>query len=96
MQGIKLFWSNIFLPLITAIATCSSAASISVNLTATKKMRVPSEIYETVIPLGSLIHKDGSVIGSVFKIAFLFGIFHLNFSGISILLTALGRILISR
>lgn len=88
-QGIKVFWRNVFLPTATAIATCSSAASIPANLMATKKMGVPDEICETVIPLGSLIHKDGSVIGGVFKIAFLFGIFHLDFSGTGVMLTAL-------
>ncbi len=90
MPAVKLFWAHIFLPAITAIATCSSAASIPANLVATKKMRVTPEIYETIIPLGSIIHKDGSVMGGVFKIAFLFGIFHLPFSGTTILLTALG------
>ncbi|MFI4963069.1 MAG: dicarboxylate/amino acid:cation symporter [Legionellales bacterium] len=88
--GVRLFWGNVFLPAITSIATCSSAASIPANLLATKAMRVSPEIYETAIPLGSLIHKDGSVIGGVFKIAFLFGIFQLPFSGLPILLTALG------
>ncbi|HHF7373505.1 dicarboxylate/amino acid:cation symporter [Legionella bozemanae] len=90
IQGIKLFWNSIFLPVVTSIATCSSAASLPANLIAAKKMRVPPEIYETVIPLGTIIHKDGSVIGGVFKIAFLFGIFHLNFSSLGVLLTALG------
>ncbi len=89
-QGVKLFWSNIFLPGITSVATCSSAASIPANLIAAKKMRVAPEIYETVIPLGTIIHKDGSVMGGVFKIAFLFGIFQLDFSGSSVLLPALG------
>lgn len=89
-QGVKLFWTNIFLPAITAIATCSSAASIPANLIATQKMKVAPEIYETVIPLGTIIHKDGSVIGGMFKIAFLFGIFHLNFSSMPVLLSALG------
>lgn len=89
-RGIKIFWTNVFLPMITAIATCSSAASIPANLSAAKKMGVPPEIYETAIPLGSIIHKDGSVLGGMFKIAFLFGIFHLNFSGIPVLLTAVG------
>ncbi len=89
-KGIKIFWSNVFLPMVTAIATCSSAASIPANLNATKKMGVAPEIYETAIPLGSIIHKDGSVIGGMFKIAFLFGIFHLNFTSIPVLLTALG------
>ncbi|HIF0223598.1 TPA: dicarboxylate/amino acid:cation symporter [Legionella anisa] len=89
-RGIKLFWRNIFLPVVTSIATCSSAASLPANLIAAKKMRISPEIYETVIPLGTIIHKDGSVIGGVFKIAFLFGIFHLNFSSPGVLLTALG------
>lgn len=89
-SGIKLFWSNIFLPMITAIATCSSAASIPANLAATKQMSVAPEIYETAVPLGTIIHKDGSVIGGIFKIAFLFGVFQLNFSELPVIITALG------
>jgi Na+/H+-dicarboxylate symporter len=90
MAGVKLFWKNIFLPMITSLATCSGAASIPANLVATEKMRVPAEIRETVVPLGAIIHKDGSVMGGIIKIAFLFGIFHLSFSGASVLFTALG------
>lgn len=89
-RAVKLFWKNIFLPATTAIATCSSAASIPAGLAAAKEMQIPPAIYEAVIPLGSIIHKDGSVIGGIFKIAFLFGIFHLSFSGVSVLLTAIG------
>lgn len=90
MEGVSLFWKHVFLPMTTSIATCSSAASIPANLVATEKMQVPSEIYETVVPLGAMIHKSGSVMGGVFKIAFLFGIFHMPFAGVSVLLTALG------
>lgn len=90
LQAVKLFWRNILLPAATALATCSSAASIPANLAAARAMRVPNEIAETVVPLGAIIHKDGSVIGGVIKIAFLFGVFHFDFSGISILLLALG------
>lgn len=89
-QGVHLFWRNIFLPAITSIATCSSAASIPANLSATKAMQVPEEIYETTVPLGTVLHKEGSVIGGVMKIAFLFSLFHLDFSGASVLLVALG------
>ena len=89
-EGVIIFWKNIFLPMVTSIATCSSAASIPANLAATKAMGVSSSIYETAVPLGSILHKDGSVIGGVVKIAFLFGVFHLSFSGASVLLTALG------
>ncbi|AZV55441.1 dicarboxylate/amino acid:cation symporter [Clostridium sp. AWRP] len=73
--GIKTFWKNAVAPTITALATCSSAASIPVNLECTKKMGVSEDIVETVIPLGANIHKDGSVIGGVMKITFLFGLF---------------------
>jgi Na+/H+-dicarboxylate symporter len=89
-KGIKLFWQHVFLPLVTSIATCSSAASIPANLSATSCMGVSKPVAETVIPLGSLLHKDGSVIGGVVKIAFLFGIFNIPFTGADVLLTAIG------
>ena len=66
-----------------ALATCSSAASIPVNLDSTKKMGVPQDIAETVIPLGANIHKDGSVIGGVLKITFLFGLFGKDMTSLS-------------
>ena len=57
------------------MGTCSSAACIPVNIESTKKMGVPDDIAETTIPLGTSFHKDGSIIGSVFKIMFLVGLF---------------------
>jgi Na+/H+-dicarboxylate symporter len=90
MHGVRLFWKHIWLPGTTAIATCSSAASIPANLEATRDIGIKPQIYETVIPLGSMLHKDGSIIGGIFKIAFLFGIFHLDFTGTSVMLTAIG------
>ncbi|MDR7071841.1 dicarboxylate/amino acid:cation symporter [Fictibacillus barbaricus] len=80
--GIRTFWKNMVSPSVTSLATCSSAASIPVNLEASKKMGVPYDISETTIPLGATLHKDGSVIGGVLKITFLFGIFGMDFSGI--------------
>lgn len=82
-DGVKIYWANIIPPTVTSLATCSSAASIPVNLDASKKMNVPNDIAETVIPLGVNIHKDGSVIGGVLKITFLFGIFGYNMTSIS-------------
>ncbi len=87
--GVKQFWKHVILPMMTSLATCSSAASIPANLAATKKMGISPSIYETVIPLGAILHKDGSVLGGMIKIAFLFGVFHMPFSGASVLLTAL-------
>lgn len=77
-QGIKNFWRNSVAPSVTALATCSSAACIPVNLEYSKRMGVPDDIAETVIPLGANTHKDGSVFGGVMKITFIFGLFGRN------------------
>ena len=69
--GVKAYWKNILPPAFTSLGTCSSAACVPVNIKATKKMGVPSDIAETTISLGTSFHKDGSAIGSVFKIMFL-------------------------
>ncbi|OPJ58134.1 dicarboxylate/amino acid:cation symporter [Clostridium oryzae] len=76
--GIKTFWKNITAPSITALATCSSAACIPVNIEYCKKMGVPADIAETVLPLGANTHKDGSVFGGVMKLVFIFGLFGKN------------------
>ena len=74
-KGVKDFWKNVIPATVTAMGTCSSAACIPVNIESTKKMGVPDDIAETTIPLGTSFHKDGSIIGSVFKIMFLVGLF---------------------
>ncbi|MBP2022139.1 Na+/H+-dicarboxylate symporter [Clostridium punense] len=88
-RGFGSFWKNALSPTVTALATCSSAASIPVNLEATKKIGVPQDIAETVIPLGANTHKDGSVIGGVLKVVFLFGIFGKDFNNAPTLLSIL-------
>lgn len=82
VDGIKRFWKNAIPASLTSIATCSSAASIPVNSECAKKIGVSDDIAETVIPLGTSFHKDGSIIGSVFKIMFLVCLFGTNISGI--------------
>lgn len=74
-KGVKDFWKNVIPATVTAMGTCSSAACIPINIETTKKMGVPDDIAETTIPLGTSFHKDGSIIGSVFKIMFLVGLF---------------------
>jgi len=74
-RGFVAFWKNILPPTFTALGTCSSAASIPVNLEAARRIGVPEDIANTLIPLGTSFHKDGSIIGSVFKIMFLVGLF---------------------
>ena len=93
-KGLKNYWKVILEPTATALATCSSAACIPVNVKSTKKAGVSSDIAETTIPMGTSFHKDGSVIGSVFKIMFLVYLFGSNPSiwviiGVSLLATLL-------
>ena len=93
-NGLKLYWQNIMVPSATALATCSSAASIPVNTKAAKNIGVSDDIADTIIPLGTSFHKDGSIIGSVFKIMFLVYLFGMDVStfkvlGVSILATIL-------
>ncbi len=77
-QGVRSFWKHAPVPSITALATCSSAACIPVNVQYSKKMGVPEDIAETVLPLGANTHKDGSVFGGVMKIVFIFGLMGMN------------------
>ena len=79
-KGINLYWKNVLPATATALGTCSSAASIPVNIECSKKIGVPEDVAETAIPLGTSFHKDGSIIGSVFKIMFLVCLFGMNVS----------------
>jgi len=93
-KGLKAYWKNILAPTATALATCSSAACIPVNVKAAKDVGVSDDIAETTIPMGTSFHKDGSVIGSVFKIMFLVYLFDMSPSiwtviGVSIVATLL-------
>ena len=74
-KGVKAIWKNILTPTAVALATCSSAAAIPANTEAAKKIGVSGDIAETTVPLGTSFHKDGSIIGSVFKIMFLVCLF---------------------
>ena len=80
---------------ITSLATCSSAASIPVNVECAKKMGVPDDIAETTIPLGTSFHKDGSIIGSVFKIMFLVCLFGTSLATTGDVLGVLGVALLA-
>ena len=94
-KGIKAFWKNALPSTLTALATCSSAASIPVNVECAKKIGVPDDIAETTIPLGTSFHKDGSIIGSVFKIMFLVCLFGTSLATVGDVLGVLGVALIA-
>jgi len=87
--GVKKYWKNIIPASITALSTCSSAASIPVNTKCAKNIGVSNDIADTTIPLGTSFHKDGSIIGSVFKIMFLVYLFNTDASILKVLGVAL-------
>ncbi len=88
-KGVKSYWKNIIPATVTSLATCSSAACIPVNTKCAKNIGVPNDIADTTIPLGTSFHKDGSIIGSVFKIMFLVYLFNMDVSVFKILGVAL-------
>lgn len=84
------YWKHILPTSLTALATCSSGVAIPSNIEAAKNMGVPKDIAETVIPLGTNIHKEGSLYGSVLKIIFLFLIFGQEILTLPVILSIVG------
>ena len=88
-EGFIKYWKNIIPATVTALSTCSSAASIPVNTKCAKNIGVSDDIADTTIPLGTSFHKDGSIIGSVFKIMFLVYLFGTEVTTLKVLGVAL-------
>lgn len=80
---------HVISPAITAVATQSSIATLPVNLEACRKIGVPKDIREIVLPIGATAHMDGTVLSTILKISFLFGIFQIPFEGVGTYLSAL-------
>ncbi|MCI6151730.1 dicarboxylate/amino acid:cation symporter [Fusobacterium perfoetens] len=87
-DGVKAL-KNLISPAITAVATQSSIATLPVNLEASKKIGIPKDIREIVLPIGATAHMDGTVISSILKISFLFGVYQIPFEGTGTYLSAL-------
>lgn len=81
--GVKRMAKYIFTPAVTAFATQSSAATLPVNKETCDKIGVPKDVSDLVLPMGCTMHMDGSVLSSITKIAFLFGVFNMPFTGVS-------------
>ncbi len=79
--AVKKFFGNILPPAVTSLATQSSIATLPVNMEAADNIGVPQDISGIVLPIGATMHMDGSVLAAVLKIAFLFGIFGMEFAG---------------
>ncbi|BES66549.1 dicarboxylate/amino acid:cation symporter [Gottschalkiaceae bacterium SANA] len=89
VKGVKSFYKNILPAVVTSLATQSSIATLPTNLAGTKRMGVPEDISNIVLPLGATIHMDGTALTTLMKIAFLFGIFGMDFTGLGVWTTAI-------
>jgi len=88
--GVKTFWKNNITPSLTALGTCSSIATIPANLEGAEKINIPNHIKNIAIPLGAPLHKDGSAMSSIVKIAVVFALFGKDFTSPENLIIALG------
>lgn len=89
LRGLKRYWRYNIIPSATAVGTCSSIATIPANLDAAKKMGISDAIAGITIPLGGTLHKDGSGISSVLKMAVVFAMFGKSFNSPLVILIAL-------
>jgi Na+/H+-dicarboxylate symporter len=90
IKGIKRYWENNIIPSATAVGTCSSIATIPANLVAAKKMGISDTIAGITIPLLGTLHKDGSSISSILKMAVVFAMFGKGFDSVEVIIIALG------
>ena len=81
MSGVRAL-KHVISPAITAVATQSSIATLPVNLEACENIGVTKDIREIVLPIGATAHMDGTVLSTILKISFLFGIFQIPFAGV--------------
>lgn len=88
-KGVKKFFKNIFPVTVTSLATQSSLATLPVNIESTEKMNVPKDIRDVTLSIGSTMHMEGSSMGAILKIVFLFGIFGKPFVGLDTYLIAI-------
>ena len=69
-NGLRLFWQNVLPSSLMAISTCSSSACIPVNIEQTKKMGANTIIADSIVPLGTNLNKNGSLLCDVIKVIF--------------------------
>lgn len=79
--GLKRMLKYILAPAVTAFATQSSAATLPCSKEACNNIGVPEDVSDLVLPMGCTMHMDGSVLSSIVKIAFLYGVFGMSFTG---------------
>lgn len=79
-EGVRRWWKTALPPTLTALGTCSSAATLPLNIIQGKQLGLPDDIADITLPLGANLHKDGACIIQILKIAFLCSVFGIPYA----------------
>ena len=79
--AIKVMGRHLLKPAAVSFGTCSSVATIPTNMEAAEDTGISKDVSNIVLPLGATMHMDGSAMGAIIKVAFLFGLFGMDFTG---------------
>ena len=77
--GAKVMFKHLFRPAAVSFGTCSSVATIPTNMEVAEETGISKEISDIVLPMGATMHMDGSAMSAIIKVAFLFGMFGMDF-----------------
>ena len=78
--GAKIMFSKLFRPAAMSFGTCSSVATIPTNMEVAEETGISKDVTDIVLPMGATMHMDGSAMSAIIKVAFLFGVFGLDFT----------------
>ena len=78
--GAKIMFSKLFRPAAMSFGTCSSVATIPTNMEVADETGISKDVTDIVLPMGATMHMDGSAMSAIIKVAFLFGVFGLDFT----------------
>lgn len=84
--AVKTMFQHITKPAVVSLGTCSSVATIPTNMEEAQDTGVSKDVADMVLPLGATMHMDGSCFSCVLKIAFVFGVFGVDFGGVDMLI----------
>ncbi|MBQ6400593.1 MAG: dicarboxylate/amino acid:cation symporter [Clostridia bacterium] len=78
--AVKVMLKHILKPAAVAFGTCSSVATIPTNMEVSEETGISKEVTDIVLPMGATMNMDGSAMGAIIKVAFLFGMFGKDFA----------------
>ena len=82
----KVMFSHLLRPAAVAFGTCSSVATIPTNMEVSEDTGISKDVTDIVLPMGATMNMDGSGMSAIIKVAFLFGLFGMDFSSGSAIL----------